>query len=215
VLEYALAHGRRNVAVFAQRRHAVLFQLVQDGGQGVAAHVVVGQTGVAISSKKLRVAAMAASMRYSSLPSCRFQTRSAYCNSLARLLSRCMCSSEGSTTARLWPWSRPCLAVSSWPIIWGGPVLRHAQADQGVQRHGGRPHNVGAHCIVLGPLKRSWTIFNQRQQQTFGKAVLHLGADRIGQVLFDRMDKGIDYAVADLTRRQRIRRFWVQYGKAW
>ena len=52
-------------------------------------------------------------------------TRSAYCSNLARFCSRLACSRAGSTTARVWAWSRPCRAVIRGPACgWPSPGAR-------------------------------------------------------------------------------------------
>lgn len=86
----------------------------------------------------------------------------------------------------------------------GGPVLRHAGADEAVERQGRRPHQVGAHGVVLGVAQGLGAFLDQGQQQAFGKAVLHLGVGRVGDVLLDHMHEGIDDAIGDLARRQGV-----------
>ena len=84
------------------------------------------------------------------------------------------------------------------------PVLRHASADQAVQRLGRGPHNVGAHVIIFRLLQRFRAILDQGQENAFGEAVLNFAVNRVGDVLFDGMDEGVNHAVGDLARRQGI-----------
>ena len=84
----------------------------------------------------------------------------------------------------------------------GCPILRDSGANQPIQGHGRRPHDVGPCCIVIRLSQHLGPLFNQRQQQAFGKSVLHLGIGRIGQVLLHDMDKRIDDAIGALRCRQ-------------
>jgi hypothetical protein len=43
------------------------------------------------------------------------------------------------------------------------PVLRHAGADQAVERQRRGPHQVGAHVVVRGLVQRARTFLDQRQ----------------------------------------------------
>ena len=84
------------------------------------------------------------------------------------------------------------------------PVLWHACADQAVQRLRRRPHNIGAHVIVLRFLQGFRAILDQGQENAFGEAVLDFAVNRVGHVLLDGMDEGVNHAVRDLARRQGI-----------
>ncbi len=95
----------------------------------------------------------------------------------------------------------------------GGPVLRHAGADQAVQGQRRAPHDVGAHVIIFRIFQCLRPFLNQGLQNAFGKAVLQRGAGRVGQVLLHDVDEGIDHAVADLAHRQAEGFAWVEYGK--
>ncbi len=78
----------------------------------------------------------------------------------------------------------------------GRPVLRYTGPDQAVQRQSGAPHDVGAHLVVFRFHQRLGALFQQSQQQTFGEAILHLGVDRIGEVLLQDVDEGIHHPLA-------------------
>ena len=84
------------------------------------------------------------------------------------------------------------------------PVLRHAGADQAVERLRRAPHHVGADVVVLGLGQRARAFLDQRLQDALGEAVLDAAFGGIGQVLLDRVDEGVDDAVGDLARRQRV-----------
>ena len=86
----------------------------------------------------------------------------------------------------------------------GRPVLRHACANQAVQRLGGRPHNIGANVVVFRLFQRFRAVFHQGQQNTFGKAVLDFAVNRIGDVLLNGMDECVNDAVSHLARRQGV-----------
>jgi hypothetical protein len=86
----------------------------------------------------------------------------------------------------------------------GCPVLRHASADQAVQRLGRRPHNIGANVVVFRLFQRFRAIFDQGQQNAFGEAVLNFAVNRVGDVLLNGMDEGVNHAVGDLARRQGV-----------
>ena len=96
----------------------------------------------------------------------------------------------------------------------GRPVGGHTGTQGAVERHGGGPHQVGAHVVILWIGQRRRPLFDQGAQQAFGKAVLHLGLDRIGGVLLQGVHEGIDHAVGDLARRQRIGGHRIQNGEA-
>ncbi|MNT68200.1 hypothetical protein D3C72_2064100 [compost metagenome] len=66
--------------------------------------------------KKNSVRAMAASMRPSSSPPSRPQTRAAYCSSLARLACLRTRSMLGRMMAKVCAWSSSYKAVNSWPM---------------------------------------------------------------------------------------------------
>mmetsp|Transcript_5519 Transcript_5519/g.13308 ORF Transcript_5519/g.13308 Transcript_5519/m.13308 type:complete len:408 (+) Transcript_5519:1230-2453(+) len=96
----------------------------------------------------------------------------------------------------------------------GAPVLRHAGAEVAVERHGRRPHHIGAGVVVARVGQQLGAFLDQGQQQALGHAVLHLGIGRIGQVLLDGVDKGVDHAVAGLALRQAEQGARVQYREA-
>ena len=96
-----------------------------------------------------------------------------------------------------------------------GPVLRHTGTNQAVERQRGRPHHVGA--VGVHRLRRSQDTrphFNQRLQNALGEAVLHQRVDGVGQVLLRGVHKGINHAVGQLLRRQRVGLGRVQHRKA-
>ncbi len=95
----------------------------------------------------------------------------------------------------------------------GRPILRHAGADQAVQRQGCRPHQIAAHGVILRLLQCPGPLFDQRQQQSFGKAVLHLRIRRIGEVLFGDVHERIDHAVGYLACWQGICFGRIQHRK--
>ncbi len=96
----------------------------------------------------------------------------------------------------------------------GGPVLRYTGSDQAVQRQGGTPHDVGAHLVVFRFHQRLGALFQQGQQQALGEAILHLGVDRVGEVLLQDVHEGIHHPVGHLTGRQGVGEHGVEHGKA-
>jgi len=88
-------------------------------------------------------------------PSRMSQTRSAHCSSFSRLVARCTSSSDGSTMASVRAWSVPCSAVSSWPMMCVGPVLRYAHADEAVERRASAVHMN----VACSRSRAGWTQF--------------------------------------------------------
>ena len=85
------------------------------------------------------------------------------------------------------------------------PVLRNSDTNEPVEPQCRAPHQIGANIIIHRLCDCFGSFFNQRQQQTFCKAVLHFAIGRISQILFNDMDKRIDYPVCDLFGRQGVR----------
>ena len=84
------------------------------------------------------------------------------------------------------------------PNAVGGPVLWYAHANQVVERVGASPHVIGAGVIIRRLTHGFGRHFHQAHQQGFRLPVLHNRSNRVSQILFKHMHKGVHKAVADL-----------------
>ena len=91
-----------------------------------------------------------------------------------------------------------------------GPILRHAATDGPVQPVGGAPHEVRPGGVVPRVGLHLGGLFQNRQENAFGEAVLQRGVDVIGQILLEHLHEGVDRAVGELPGRQRVGRLRIE-----
>ena len=91
-----------------------------------------------------------------------------------------------------------------------GPILRHAAADGPVQAVGGAPHEVRPRRVVPRIGLHLGGLFQDRQQDALGEAVLKRRIDVVSEILFEDLHEGVDGAVGELPRRERIGRLRIE-----
>ena len=92
--------------------------------------------------------------------------------------------------------------------------MRHADADDALERAGGGPDEIGAGGVVGGLGDGFRGDFNQCAENALGKTVLHGGVGREGEVLLHDVAKGVADAVGDLARWERESGGGIDHGEA-